>query len=81
MEQPAQRLEADTRVVEAHFWECISLAWGRHETVGEYLTAVLAWLEGGGRRDIAPLARRLRVPFPASLAVPAGGRPRRFRNR
>lgn len=68
-------------MVEAHIWECMSLAFGRHETVGEYLTAVLAWLEGGGRGDIAPLARRLRVPFPASLVVHARGGPRRFRRR
>lgn len=72
------------RVVEAHIWECVALAWGRHETVGEYLTAVLAWLEGGGRGDIEPLASRLRVLAPASLAVPARGeqsRRHRFRRR
>ncbi|KAL4420398.1 hypothetical protein ABPG75_010054 [Micractinium tetrahymenae] len=76
---PAQQLETDVRVVDAHIWECISLAWGRHETIGEYLTAVLAWLEGGGKGSIGLLARRLRVAFPATLTVPAGRRQQRRR--
>lgn len=52
--------------------ECIGVAWARHETVGEYMTAALEWLESGGRKDAAALAKQRRVANLAQLRVKRG---------
>ena len=45
------------------------VAWGRHETIGEYMTAALVWLENRGQADIGEVAARFRVPRLADLQV------------
>lgn len=64
--KPAQ-IEQSPSLLTHHIWECIGLAWGRHETVGEYMTAALLWLEGRGQGDIAALAVKHRVKRPSQL--------------
>ena len=59
--------------MDKHIWECILLAWARHETVGEHMTAALVWLEGGGRQDIGRLVSRYRPARLAALAVNTSG--------
>jgi hypothetical protein len=59
----------DPHLLAEHIWECINVAWARHETIGEFMAAALAWLESGGRKDIGQLARQLRVERPALLRV------------
>lgn len=45
------------------------MAWARHETVGEYMSAALEWLESRGTKDAAALARQRRVANLAELRV------------
>ncbi|PSC71787.1 DNA polymerase kappa [Micractinium conductrix] len=43
-----------------HVFQQVSLAWARHETVGDYMTAALLWLEAGGQGDLQALADKHR---------------------
>ncbi|PRW50941.1 hypothetical protein C2E21_5329 [Chlorella sorokiniana] len=45
-----------------HIFDCLGVAWARHETIGEYMTAALVWLENGGKVDVGEVAARFRVP-------------------
>ena len=45
------------------------VAWGRHETVGEYMAAALVWLENQGRVDVGEVAARFRAPRLTDLQV------------
>lgn len=45
------------------------VAWGRHETVGEYMGAALVWLESGGQVGVGEVAARSRMPHPAALQI------------
>ena len=45
-----------------HIFECLGVAWARHETIGEYMTAALIWLESNGTADINALAAQYRMP-------------------
>jgi hypothetical protein len=65
--------EQDARLVAMHIWECINIAWAKHETIGEYMTAALIWLESGGTASMARLAQQHRVPRLAALAVNTSG--------
>lgn len=49
------------KLLEAHVFECLGVAWAVHETVGRFTTAALMWLESGGQADAADLARRFEV--------------------
>ena len=55
----------------------LQVAWGRHETIGEYMTAALVWLENRGQVDIAEVAARFRVPHLTDLQVDAATLSRR----
>ena len=50
--------EQDAALVREHIWEGLAVAWGAHETLGEFTTAALAWLESGGRADLRQLLRQ-----------------------
>lgn len=60
---------ASVPLLSAHIMECLGVAWARHETVGEYMAAALAWLESGGAADAGQLAQRLRVKRMSSLLL------------
>ncbi|KAI3439090.1 hypothetical protein D9Q98_001500 [Chlorella vulgaris] len=53
-----------------HVQEEVAVAWAEHTNLGDYTTAVLMWLEGGGKGDFAQLAKAHRVTEPAALAAP-----------
>lgn len=68
------QIAIDPAMLYAHVWECLGVAWAVHETVGEYMTAALMWLESRGTADPALLAQQHRVPRMSALtAVPQTG--------
>lgn len=67
---PMRLLPAINSVLPARL-PCLQVAWGRHETIGEYMTAALVWLENRGQVDIGDIARRFHVPRLTDLQVNA----------
>lgn len=71
---PAAQIAIDSALLYAHVWECLGVAWAVHETVGNYMTAALVWLESRGTADPALLAQQYRVTRLSALtAAPQSG--------
>ena len=45
------------------------MAYGQHESVADYLTACLVWLQSGGKLDLNKLASQLKVTKIADLTM------------
>ncbi|PRW51151.1 peroxisomal membrane 11A isoform A [Chlorella sorokiniana] len=62
-EKPADSVKQDASVVS----ELLNMAWSNHEISGDYMSAILVWLEGGGQEDLQEIAQEWAIAKPALL--------------